>query len=98
MKLVLILILMDYSLRKKEKSVDEMITGLNPYSNGLLSEVSVPLQVTEKVVLILILMDYSLRIATFGMNNMPTSLNPYSNGLLSETKPEMYVYGVTKTS
>ena len=59
--LVLILILMEYSLRKEALEVFNAKFGLNPYSNGILSERrKVATFVSTPYVLILILMEYSL--------------------------------------
>ena len=57
---VLILILMDYSLRIAIAVAVAMISCLNPYSNGLLSEKYDNFNLRYTRVLILILMDYSL--------------------------------------
>ena len=53
---------MDYSLRVEENKKIYENLGLNPYSNGLLSEIErwQEMEISE-LVLILILMDYSLR-------------------------------------
>ena len=60
-KYVLILILMEYSLTKYINAFVNLETRLNPYSNGILSDL-LEGKITREMwdVLILILMEYSL--------------------------------------
>ena len=75
---------MDYSLRIAIAVAVAMISCLNPYSNGLLSEKYDNFNLRYTRVLILILMDYSLSFNKRGKKIPSKCLNPYSNGLLSE--------------
>ena len=58
--IVLILILMEYPLTKIENRSSKLLKGLNPYSNGIPSDILVILYYVVIIVLILILMEYPL--------------------------------------
>ena len=51
---------MEYSLTQQLKKIPSVASGLNPYSNGILSDILYCNQLKNTHVLILILMEYSL--------------------------------------
>ena len=84
---VLILILMEYSLRMTAKIANATKKSLNPYSNGILSETNNELL----EMLVICLNPYSNGILSesrclWTYWRWRWSLNPYSNGILSETQ------------
>ena len=76
---------MEYSLTFIRGTIVWLLPCLNPYSNGILTDVlrfSPSTQTT--LVLILILMEYSLTIASLTTAHQVSCLNPYSNGILTD--------------
>ena len=84
---VLILILMEHSLIAARQYKKAEAAGLNPYSNGTLSDLKkLKIYGNSSSVLILILMEHSLIIVRLPHSKCATGLNPYSNGTLSDLK------------
>ena len=77
---------MEYSLTVPSIQTSNLSDGLNPYSNGILSDSMKALQRHgSRLVLILILMEYSLTEAEENALATIKGLNPYSNGILSDS-------------
>ena len=88
-KLVLILILLEYGLRRRDNiAIKLLFLCLNPYSIGIWSATIYTEEEEEDMieVLILILLEYGLRPAKkAAKEHKLTGLNPYSIGIWSAT-------------
>ena len=77
---------MEYSLTEFPIKLIDAVLCLNPFSNGILSDLISALQNLMKFVLILILMEYSLTHEKSLIKRAEIGLNPYSNGILSDAQ------------
>ena len=76
---------MEYSQTESIHWSDNQIRGLNPYSNGILTDIMLCyLQSVRIIVLILILMEYSQTKIQKLIKERQHRLNPYSNGILTD--------------
>ena len=74
---------MEYSQTTLKTTMNLRLSGLNPYSNGILTNYMYDYENERREVLILILMEYSQTSQSHTWDYGNTRLNPYSNGILT---------------